>query len=75
MATYYTTRGSVRQSRNHKHRNIGTAVHCLLRDQVGCAKFGGYSDRAIIAIEDGERRELTPAEHDEWQFSAEYSQQ
>ena len=73
MAIYYTTKGSVRQSCNHKHRNIGTAVRCLLRDQVGCAKSGGYSDRGIVAIEDGERRELTPAEHDEWQLVTEHA--
>ena len=75
MSTYYTTNGSVRQSCNHKHRSIGTAVRCLLRDHVNCAKLRGYSDRTIIAIEDGERRELTAQEHDEWNYAADYEQQ
>jgi hypothetical protein len=47
----------------------------LLRDHVNCAKLRGYSDRTIIAIEDGERRELTAQEHDEWNYAADYEQQ
>ena len=43
----YTTKGSVRGCCGHKHRTIGAAHSCIERDQKGCEKQGGYSDRYI----------------------------
>ncbi len=61
--TYYTTQGSVRGSCGHKHRMIDTAIKCAKRDMVGCGRQGGYSDRTILKIEDGERVELSESEY------------
>ena len=44
----YTTRGNIRGTCGHNHRSIRTAVKCLLREQAGCRKQGGYSDRDVI---------------------------
>lgn len=54
---YYTTEGSVRGSCGHQHRTYGAAEKCIARDQAGCARQGGYSDRHVVAVEsDGSRR-------------------
>jgi|WetSurMetagenome_2_1015567.scaffolds.fasta_scaffold00973_18 hypothetical protein len=50
MSTY-TTIGSVRGSCGHAHRDLGTALVCLTRDQRSCSRAGGYSDRGIQASE------------------------
>ena len=44
----YTTRGSVRGSCGHEHRSLEAAVACLQRDQHGCSRAGGYSDRRVV---------------------------
>lgn len=62
--TYYTTRGSVRGECGHKHRDISTAYDCFARDQRGCERQGGYSDRTVCAVKDGEERELTDGEQE-----------
>lgn len=62
MTTYFTTRGSVRGCCGHKHRTIEAALRCLKSDQSGCASQGGYSDRQLIPVEDGQKRELTEGE-------------
>ncbi len=50
MNTTYTcgTRRNVRGNCGHTHRTIEAAVRCCRRDQAGCKKQGGYSDRTII---------------------------
>lgn len=63
MTTYYTTTGSVRGCCDHKHRTIETAQRCIDRDHAGCKSQGGYSDRKIVAVVDGERRPLTEEEY------------
>lgn len=51
---YYITRGSVRGSCGHKHRSIETAAKCVKRDMGSCNSQGGYSDRYVYKIEEGE---------------------
>jgi hypothetical protein len=65
MATKYTTRGSVRGCCGHTHRTIHGAQQCVNRDQAGCERQGGYSDRHVVRL-DGE--ELTQAESDELEY-------
>lgn len=65
MATTYTTTGSVRGSCGHNHRTLATAFSCLDSDQDGCASQGGYSDRQVMAVENGEERPLAGDEADE----------
>jgi hypothetical protein len=62
MQTTYTTRGCVRGRCGHKHRTITAAQRCCRIDQRGCSSQGGYSDRSVEAVEDGETRELTEGE-------------
>ena len=52
--TYYTTKGDVRRSCGHKHRTVATAFACLQQDIAGCRRQGGYSDRYIVGVENGE---------------------
>lgn len=61
--TTYTTIGPVRGQCGHNHRSIETAQRCLQADQDGCGRQGGYSDRRIVAIVDGERQELTEEDY------------
>jgi hypothetical protein len=68
MATTYTTRGSVRGCCGHKHRTLAAAVRCELSDQAGCRSQGGYSDRVIIVIKDGEERRLTYGDRAQFEF-------
>ena len=63
MEIYYITKGSVRGSCGHRQRTIETACECQHRDEVGCRKQGGYSDRSIRIIEGGEERLMTEGEH------------
>lgn len=64
---YYTcgTSRDVRGNCGHKHRTLAGALRCLHRDQRDCsgAGRGCYSDRNIVAVEDGERRLLDDWEH------------
>lgn len=64
MATTYTCTGSVRGNCGHQHRTLSAAVRCNERDQDGCHSQGGYSDRSILAVEDGRERRLTESEVD-----------
>jgi hypothetical protein len=66
MKTYYTcgTTRDVRGNCGHRHRTILGAVRCNDRDQAGCASQGGYSDRSIVAVQDGRQRMLTESEYD-----------
>jgi hypothetical protein len=69
--TTYTTRGSVRGCCGHHHRTVSAAVRCLQVDQSCCRTLRGYSDRTVRPIGgDGEERELTRDEHDEWEYLA-----
>lgn len=58
----FTCVGDVRGQCDTHHHTIGTARRCIQRDRDGCASQGGYSDREIVAIEDGQQRELTDVE-------------
>lgn len=63
MKTYYTTYGPVRGHCGHKHRTARAANGCCNRDHYDCANAGGYSDRRIVAFEDGMERPLTDDEY------------
>jgi hypothetical protein len=62
METYYTTNGSVRGSCGHKHRLLETAQKCVYQDHKGCISQGGYSDRSVCVIKNGEERPLNEVE-------------
>lgn len=49
-AARYTTRGSVRGGCGHLHRTADAARACLQRDQRGCERQGGYSDRGVRVV-------------------------
>lgn len=65
MKIYYQTIGDVRGCCGHKHRTIASAENCRRKDSQGCKSQGGYSDRFVVAFENGERRALTLEENDE----------
>ena len=48
-ATTYTTIGPVRECCGHEHRTEEAALRCISRDQTGCRRQGGYSDRSIYS--------------------------
>lgn len=58
----YTTSGSVRGSCGHNHKTLGAAYDCLLRDRSGCRSQGGYSDRRIFRVVNGELESITLSE-------------
>ena len=58
--TYYTTKGDVRGPCGHKHKTVRAAVACLQADAKGCRSQGGYSDRRVLGVEDGEEFEAAP---------------
>ena len=61
---HYTTRGNVRGTCGHKHGTIDTAAKCLHRDQIGCNKQGGYSDREVVEVDaDGRQTRLDEADY------------
>jgi Zn-finger domain-containing protein len=55
---YYITKGPIRGSCDHQHRNIYYAYHCLTHDFLAAQKEGLLSDRHVYAVEDGREREL-----------------
>ena len=54
VSIYYTTRGAIRGSCRHKHKMVRTAFTCQQDDIADCRQQGGYSDRQIIGVENGE---------------------
>jgi hypothetical protein len=56
--TTYTTTGPVRGTCRHTHRTLRGALRCLVADQDGCHRQGGYSDRQIVSS-DGARIEIS----------------
>lgn len=64
MNIIYVAHGSVRGNCGHKHRTIDAAEACCERDASQCLSLGGgaYSDRSVMAVEDGYRRPLTEEE-------------
>ena len=54
MARTYTTIGDIRGECGHRHRTLRTAAICRHRDSVGCVSHGGYSDRRLYAVEEGD---------------------
>ena len=48
----YACHGSVRGGCGCLHRTIEAAEKCLARDQAGCKKARGYSDRTIVVVGD-----------------------
>ena len=66
MGTHYTNVGSVTGECGHRHRHPWTAQQCLDRFARAVERGHGsnaYSDRRMVAVEDGEPRPLTD---DEW---------
>ena len=61
--TTYVCKGSVRGCCGHKHRTISGGVSCLKRDQSACRSQGGYSDRSIYRLVDGQIEELSENEY------------
>ena len=47
IPAYYSTYGSTRGGCGHVHRSLATAESCRRRDQTGCERQGGYSDREV----------------------------
>lgn len=47
----YTTSGPVRGTCGHTHATEEAAQACADRDNRGCAAGGGYSDRAVEALD------------------------
>jgi len=56
--TYYITKGPIRGSCKHRHRNIYWAYHCLRNDFRAAQKEGILSDRRVYAVENRHEREL-----------------
>ena len=63
--TYYITHVSVRGTCPHQHHTLSSAKQCLRSPAADCRHQGGHSDRAIYAVEQGERRPLTPVEREQ----------
>jgi hypothetical protein len=61
--TKYTLTGSVRGNCGHQHTTIMGAARCSAEDQRDCQSQGGYSDRNLRVIEDGETRRPTEGEY------------
>ena len=51
---YYVATGNVRGSCDHHHKTAQTAQKCADRDQAGCKTQGGYSDRYVHLIIEGQ---------------------
>jgi len=56
--TSWTTRGSVRGCCGHKHKRIGSAIACIGKDSRDCVSVGGYSDRHLVKMIDGNEVEM-----------------
>ena len=50
----YTTWGTVRGGCGHRHTTAALAQDCVVRDDRGCKRSGGYSDRSVRVIGMGE---------------------
>ena len=64
--TTYTATGDVRGNCGHKHRTPAAAARCADRDGRGGVAQGGYSDRYLVALEEGEERLPEEWEAEEW---------
>lgn len=58
----YTSNGPVRGACGHKHKDLESAVECWANDETICRRRGGHTDRKLLVIEGGAKRELSPAE-------------
>ena len=58
----YTSEGALRGPCGHKHKDLESSVECLANDEALCRRRGGHTDRKILVIEGGARRELSPPE-------------
>lgn len=58
----YTTEGALRGKCGHKHKSIDGAIDCLDADEAVCLTRGGHTDRKILAIGPGFKRELNADE-------------
>ena len=63
---YYYCDGSVRGACGHKHRTIVGAAKCCERDTKGCLKVGGYSDRWLRKVKEGEKVNISEEENKEF---------
>ena len=64
MKSYYITYGGVRGDCGHRHRTIEGAAKCLESDQKGCNRQGGYSDRSVRRMLNGEEVDLSAVERE-----------
>jgi hypothetical protein len=55
---YYITKGPIRGTCKHQHRNIYWAYHCLRKDFRDAQKEGTFSDRRVYAVENQHERAL-----------------
>ena len=62
---YYITHGPTRGTCAHHHETLSSAKQCLRIDAADCRHQGGHSDREIYAVDQGERRQLTPVEREQ----------
>jgi hypothetical protein len=58
----YATEGALRGRCGHKHRDLESAVDCLDADEQRCVALGGHTDRRIVFMAPGVKRELNDDE-------------
>lgn len=66
--TYYTTIGDVCGACEHRHRSAAAADACALRHHRAIRRGNvgsAYSDRRVVAVDDGRVRELDEHERDQ----------
>jgi len=66
---YYITKGHIRGACEHKHRTIDYAYHCLRHDIQAAEKEGIRSDRRVLAVDNGQERELVEHENFELDYA------
>jgi len=66
---YYITKGHQRILPAYKHRTINYAYHCLRHDIQAAEKEGTCSDRRILAVDNGQERELVEHENCELDYA------
>jgi hypothetical protein len=65
MTIRYIAKGNIRGECPHRHRTLAAAQRRADRDDAGCRRQGGYSDREALVVEDGEPRPLNDDELEE----------
>lgn len=56
----WTCVGNVTGWCGHVHQKFEAACRCSERDKNGCRSVGGYSDKVVVRVEDGELDHIQP---------------